>query len=345
MRRSAAALLLVLAACAGRTHAPADLTRPPPAAAWGPNDAELEWWYVASHSPASGLAFHVAFFKARVPPGLRVLGVPVRRFVARPFHVAHAAVTDLATGERWTTERSDVPWGASVCRGPPLSVGVGGWTLDERADGGFRLRAGPLALELDPGKPRTVHPPGWTEGHGTGRLLYQSATRLPFHGTWRGAPVRGEAWLDHQWGDLVPGATARWSWHGLHLDSGDDVMLYETTRPDGSAPVRVGTWTDAGGTTRPLEEVTMTATARVRGGAGRRYDVAYRVRARDLELTVTPVWARQEFRSRLARLAYWEGPVVVRGVFRGRAVTGVGMGEHFPVPRRAFVPGERTTRP
>jgi predicted secreted hydrolase len=242
-------------------------------------------------------------------------------------------VTDLATGERFSAERSDVPWGPTVCQGPPLCVGVGGWTLVERPDGGFAVRAGELALDLDPGKPRTVHPPGWSEGRGTGRLLYQSATRLPFRGTWRGAPIRGEAWLDHQWGDLVPGGTGRWSWYGLHLDSGDDVMVYDTTRPDGSGRVLAGTLTDARGTTRPLEEVTLTATSRVGGTSGRRYDVAHEIRARDLELSVTPLGHRQEFVSPLARWAYWEGPVRVRGVLHGRPVAGVGMGEHFPVPR------------
>lgn len=334
MSRAAAALLaLALSGCVSPGILPHDAEPLPAADDWSPRRSEVEWWYVAASSPESGLAFHVAFFRAHPPPGLRVLGLEARALRPGVAHVAHVAVTDLATGARCFEERWDVPFGGGGSAARPLRVHVAGWWLAETAGGGVHVEAGPLVLDVAPGKPRSYLLPSGTRDAGTGVAHYQSSTRSPYRGTLRGRPIAGEAWSDHQWGDLLPGTTARWDWHGLHLASGDDVMLYDVTRMDGGGRVVGGTRTDPWGAVHALEGLTIEATGCVSEGPRRTYDVGFRVRAQGLDLTIAPVFPREECRSATTRIDYWEGPVEVHGTLDGRPVTGVGMGEHLPRPR------------
>lgn len=191
---------LVLAACApvligvdpGRLPHPQD---------WDPKPAQVEWWYASGW--AEPYAFHFAFFKAYAPPGFRILGLPGSFF--GPFHAAHLALTDLRTGERVFLEVSDQDLLAPRGRtdpGPYLEVS--GWRF-YREDGGFRLLAGPVDLTFRPLKPPVVHPPGYSGTEETGRLYYQSYTRVQVQGRIREEEAKGEAWMDHQWGSSSPG--------------------------------------------------------------------------------------------------------------------------------------------
>lgn len=341
---------LLLAGCAAArapSGAPYDATPCPDA--WGPHPgAPMEWWYVSGQSAAAtppgqaALAFHAAFFRARVPAEQRLLGVPLAALLPGTYSLASLSVTDLTTGERLLWQHGDLPFGWACAQGPPqhprLALALGGLRLEELptpAPGGaprYGLTAGPLALTLVARTPRVVHPPGFSGGPGLGRLAYQSVPRLSFAGAWRGQPVEGLAWLDHQWGDQVPGRDARWDWHALHLDDGSDVMLYRLTRPDGGGRVLLGSRTRLGGSIEALRGLSLEPCGVWRGAGGRRYATAWRARADGLELQIDPLRPDQETPS-LSGVVYWEGPVRVEGTVDGRAVRGTGMGEHLPLPR------------
>ena len=64
--------------------------------------------------------------------------------------------------------------------------------------------------------------------------------------------VSGPAWLDREWSSqpLTANQTG-WDWFSLHLDSGEQVMLYRMRNKDGE-PYLTGTWIDAQGQTQPL---------------------------------------------------------------------------------------------
>ena len=333
MRRAWLVLWIALAGCAtaplqrGRT----DLA--PAVDDWGPHPgAPLEWWYVSSASPEAGLAFHVAFFRAHLPPEQRVLGIPVHRLFPGAYAIAHVSVTDLRTGERYLRARTDFPFGYARTAGEPLRLELGPWRLVEGGEQGrFTLRAGPLSLDLAVEKPPTVHPPGWSGSASLGRMAYQSIPRLRYEGTWRDRPVSGTAWMDHQWGEVIPLRDARWDWHGLHLSDGTDLMLYALSRPDGTHPCVQVTTTDAAGTTRALPEARLTPRSTWRSAQGRLYVVGWTLTLPGDSLTIRPLRLDQELVT-IPGIPYWEGPVVVEGTFRGRAVRGVGMGEHLPWP-------------
>lgn len=326
-------LWALLAGCAvARAPAPR-YDRMPSAQEWGPHlGAPLEWWYVSGVSPEAGVAFHAAFFRAQIPSHLGPLSVVARAAFPGTYSLASLSVTDVRTGERQQRQETDFPIACGVPCGALLTLHLPGWTLSERTPGGtLHLAAGDLEAVLTPLKPRTVHPPGWTGADHLGHLAYQSVTRLALAGRWRGRPFEGLAWMDHQWGDLIPGRDARWDWHGLHLSDGSDLMLYDLTRPDGSGRVTAGTLTDPAGVTRALSGLTLVPTRFWRAARRRAYALEWDVVGPGLSLRVRTLLDEQEVPS-LSGVTYWEGPVRVSGVRDGRPVTGTGMGEHLPWP-------------
>lgn len=311
-------LLAALGACAPVRSPAVRYAAAPAVGDWGPHPgAPMEWWYVSGFDPEGGLAFHAAFFRARL-----LLGT---------YSLAALSVTDLATGERHLWEQSDAPFPCACAQGHPLALRLGTWTLRERGPGHYALEAGPLALDLRAAAPRMLHPPGWSGGGDLGALAYQSVPRLQAQGRWRGRPVACLAWMDHQWGDLIPGHSARWDWHGLHLSDGSSVMAYRLTRLDGTGESLQGSRTDRHGAIRALEGLVTTPLATWRGSRGRVYATSWRIRAAGLDLTVRPVRDDLETPS-LSGVAYWEGPVRVQGTVDGQPVEGTGFGEHLPQP-------------
>ena len=276
----------------------------------------------------------MAFFRARIPPECGVLGIPWRTVLPGAYAIVNVSVTDLRTGERYVRQRSDLPFASGRLEGDPLRLGLGPWHLAEcGADGRYVLRVGPLDLTLHAEKPRTVHPPGWSGNAALGRMAYQSITRLRYEGTWRDRPVAGTAWMDHQWGRQIPLRDARWDWHGLHLDDGTDLMLYDLTDPQGADRCTLATATDAAGVTRALPGVRLVPLATWASPRGHRYVVGWTAEIDGETLTIRPLSLSEEV-SGLLGVPYWEGPVMVEGRFRGREVRGVGMGEHLPWPAR-----------
>ncbi len=325
--------LLVLAGCAQTPTARVVTDVVPAVDDWGPHHgAPLEWWYVSSACPETGLAFHVAFFRAQMPAERGVLGIPLRTLLPGAYGIANLSVTDLRTGERYVRQRSDIPFASGRLEGDPLRLELGPWRLAKCGPAGrYVLRVGPLDLTLQAEKPRTVHPPGCSGNAALGRMAYQSITRLRYEGTWRDRPVSGTAWMDHQWGWQVPMRDARWDWHGLQLDDGTDLMLYDLTDPEGTQRCTQATATDAAGVSRALSGVRLAPLATWRSPRGHLYVVGWTAEIDGEMLTIRPLTLDEEI-SGLLGVPYWEGPVVVEGRFRGREVRGVGMGEHLPWP-------------
>ncbi len=320
------AVTLTLVGCAPRLSG-VNPARPPSPRDWGPHPAPVEWWYVSAYLPEAGLAFHWAFFKAYAPRGWKVMGIPARDLYPYPIHAVHLAITDLRTGRRTVAEASDYPKGRARVAGRPLRLGLGGHRLYRRGDG-YRLVAPGVDLTLVPLKPPVVHPPGYSGTDRVGRMYYVSYTRLALLGRVAGRLVRGYAWMDHQWGDQLAGVRVGWDWFGLQLSDWSEVMLYRIRDARGRVVDLQGTLVGPDGRVRRLAGLSMAPLSFWTSPAsGYRYAVAWRVRARDLDLTLRPVRMAQELRTRTTRVAYWEGPVNGPGERAGHRVWARGMGE------------------
>ncbi len=63
-------------------------------------------------------------------------------------------------------------------------------------------------------------------------MAYESCPRLALRGRVDGSTVRGEAWIDHQWGNYgwlktLDGETEMlgWDWLGINLEDGTDLIV------------------------------------------------------------------------------------------------------------------------
>lgn len=146
--------------------------------------------------------------------------------------------------------------------------------------------------------------------------FFQASGTLEING--KRYQVSGPAWLDREWSSqpLTANQTG-WDWFSLHLDSGEQVMLYRMRQQDG-APYLTGTWIDAGGRTQLLHgaDIQLIAqdTARV---AGRLMPVrwAIRIPGKQLDIVINALnpnaWMN-------LRIPYWEGPVRLSGSHGGQ---------------------------
>ncbi|ANE43238.1 lipocalin family protein [Deinococcus puniceus] len=308
----AAAAAALLSACAP-TQTTFDPLVQPLATDLGPHNNLMEWWYVSGSLPEEGLAFHWAQFQVRPP------GVPL------PIMISHVAVTDLATGKVTFIEKNPAI-GSGTASFPPLKLTNGDWTFQQEG-GAFDLKAGPLNVRLTPQKGPVIHPPGYSGSPETGYLYYQGITRLALDGQINGRTVKGEAWLDHQWGNQIPGQAALWDWMAVQLAGGEDLMVYRVRTAAGKQTQLVGSIVDKAGVARAATNLTLEPGRTWTGSGGRVYTLSWRVKADEFDLNVDAVRDEQELLSRSTSIAYWEGPVRVSGTWRGQPETGKGMME------------------
>ncbi len=232
-------------------------------------DTRTEWWYVTGEfatEDGARFGFQVTVFRQGLDPAQPEPGAAPLR--ARHALAAHVALADLGAGTFAHVERlRRIGAGLAWASDTDLDVGIEDVTLRRTGDDTFAISAGArevgFALELDlvAEKPVVMH--GATgisrKGADAGNAsAYASIPRLTVQGTLRrgGAeqPVRGAAWLDHEWGSSQLGVgVVGWDWTGLRLDDGRELMLYRLRRADGSAsPFSAGTLVERDGTSRSL---------------------------------------------------------------------------------------------
>ena len=287
----------------------------PAATDFGAHENPMEWWYVSSYLPGEGLALHWAQFRVRDPR------------VPFPVFISHVAVTDLRSGQVTFLEQS--PDTGEVAF-PPLRIRQGAWTLTQagpQPTAPMTLKAGPLDLTLTPVKGPVLHPPGFSGSADTGVLFYQGITRLTLTGSVNGRAVQGEAWLDHQWGNQIPGQTALWDWFSVQLDGGRDLMVYRVRRLDGTVAQLIGSVVEPDGSVRAVRGLRAVPGEEWISPQGRKYTLGWQLVSDEFDLTVRAVRCEQELLSRSTRIAYWEGPIEVSGVWAGEQARGTGMME------------------
>jgi len=325
-----------------------------------------EWWYFtgtveAEGEPGRRFGYQVTFFRVGLAPG-RPPGDSA--WAARDALMGHAAVTDLSAGGHRFSE--------VLYRAAPLLAGFGeppdarlAWSLgppgtgvpwEARIDGSrFRVtaedrsRGFALDLELAPARAPVLQGPGGLsrksdrEGYAS---LYYSLTRLSTRGTLvldgRAFPVRGESWMDREFGSsqLAPDQ-AGWDWFALRLRDGRDLMLYLLRGADGRPRFRSGTLVGRDGSPTWLREgeFRVQVLRRWRSPAtGAEYPArwAIEVPAAGLSLRVDSAAADQENRGGRGP-DYWEGAVDVLGPGGEPAgegyveLTGYGTGNRPPI--------------
>lgn len=270
---------LLLGVAAGVGHgAPAPGVRPRrldfPADFGAHPDTRTEWWYLtgwlrpeaaadaAADEPTHG--FQLTFFRVRTG----VAADHPSRFAASQLVLAHAALSDLAARRLRHDQRSArAVLGVAGAAQGDTRAWLRDWRLERSGDvGASRYRAvlasdeagfgldleaattQPLLLQGEAGHSRKGPDPGQASH-------YYSQPQLALSGSLRvdgrARPVRGRAWLDHEWSDtLLHPQAVGWDWIGINLDDGAALTAFRLRRADGSTLYAGGSLRRAGGGVR-----------------------------------------------------------------------------------------------
>ena len=306
-------------------------------------DYKIEWWYYTGNvDDASGRRFgyQLTFFRVGVDPAPE----NPSRWAVRDLHMAHFAVSDLATGRFHVfdrLQRAGAGWaGASTER---YEVWNGAWRVEAQPDGSHRVQASASGIAIDfrlRGTDRVVtHGRDGYSQKGrdpSNASHYYSLPRLETRGAitvdGRRTDVSGTSWMDHEFGtSMLEADQLGWDWFALQLEDGRDVMLYQMRRRGGSRdPFSSGSIVarDGGVMRLGAGDYTLEATETWQSPVtGARYPVRWRVSiaSQRLSLDVRAAMNQQELHTPASTgVTYWEGAVDVAGQGGGSAVRGRG---------------------
>jgi geranylgeranyl pyrophosphate synthase/predicted secreted hydrolase len=231
----------------------------------------------------------------------------------------------------------------AVLKSAPLRVAWGDFRLaqvgpacllhfTEPGDAGRACR-----LRLSPLGPRREVDVRDETGAAPGHMAYFTYPRIRLSGQAGGEEVAGEAWLDHQWGDLgwlrsrpSGGRVLGWDWFGLNLEDGSDWVIAVHRDAQTGEPVgrHVTVWD---GRARHFSCALVLTPLRFWQAPRTRirHPVAWRIEAPELaaDLTFEPLSDTGEVPLFGPGRAIWEGPGTVVGTVVGRTVRGRAWGE------------------
>ncbi|KTT16101.1 carotenoid 1,2-hydratase [Pseudacidovorax intermedius] len=289
-------------------------------------ELRTEWWYATGRLEAEDGAvfgFQLTFFRSRVD-GTQALR---SAFAARQLIFAHAALSDLRAGRLHHDQRiARAGFGIAEAAEDDARVRLRDWSLRRDAASGAYAAEAPgadfgLSLRLAPTQPPLLQGQAGLSRKGpdaSQASYYYSQPQLAVQGRIAVAgqpprPVRGRAWLDHEWSEaLMHPEAVGWDWIGMNLDDGAALTAFRLRRADGSALWAGGSWRAAGDA--PVQAfgadtVRFTPRRRWTSPASRAtYPVAWTVETPAGRFEVASLLDDQELDSRGSTGAiYWEG--------------------------------------
>ncbi len=289
-------------------------------------DTRTEWWYLtgALQSGSRLFGFQVTFFRSRTG----VAADHPSRFAASQIVFGHAALTDVQRRQLRHDQRiARSGFGTAADEGD-TRIHLRDWSLQREGpaehsvyrtevqsdSAGFRYAltlstTQPVLLQGDAGYSRK----GPSPRHAS---HYYSQPQLSVDGQLtldgEALAVKGRAWLDHEWSQLLLDDEAvGWDWIGMNLDDGSALTAFRLRRADGSTLYAGGSFRAPGGAVRNFApgEVTLTAGRRWRSAASQAvYPVEWALESPAGRHTVKALIDEQELDSRGSTGAfYWEG--------------------------------------
>jgi predicted secreted hydrolase len=293
-----------------------------------------EWWYFTGHLEAGSgerFGFELTLFRFSLTPNLPGTGSAWR---TNQIFAAHFAVTDLDRRQfRFEERYSRGALGLAGAQTTPLRVWVENWSVEapdaaapwklHAAAQGYELRVDAQALSA----PVLNGEAGLSRksSDSSAASYYYSIPRMALRGQLvrdgRAFEVKGEAWLDREWGSgALSASQAGWDWFALQLDDGSALMFYSLRHRDGTQDAAsAGTWIAPDGAVRHLtsKDVRIAVLDHWTSPRGGRYPARWRVEIPQLMLDaeVRPLLADQELQT---NPRYWEGAVAVTGDRAGK---------------------------
>ena len=283
-----------------------------------PHNSPMEWWYYNGHlktTSGKNYSFHYTVFFVN---GLST------------HSVSHVSLADHQLQKNYTAQIRTAGGSSDSTTQNGFLFNHSGWLMSG-ADGIDQLKAGSDQFAFDLKLASSRAPVLQGKGgiitmENAGDSYYYSRPRLDVSGTLKihgnTEAVTGTAWFDHQWGELRTTAIT-WTWLGLMLDDGSDLMIYQFYDNTGKHLMNTGTLSkdgvtellpDTGIKLTPLETWTSKK-------SGLRYPVQWKLElpTQHIILTTKAVVNDSEFDARLTTYnIYWEGAVTVAGDRTGK---------------------------
>jgi geranylgeranyl pyrophosphate synthase/predicted secreted hydrolase len=188
-----------------------------------------------------------------------------------------------------------------------------------------------FSFRLAPSHPR-VHLPN-VEVPGGSAMDYVSYTRMSLDGEVDGMPVRGQAWLDHQWGSqgwFVSGSKQErilgWDWLGIQLDDDRELMIIvHRDQRSGKTLCQYAIEVDAGGIKHLYREFLLSPLGWwTSPRTGARYPVRWHIVLPEagIDLVFEPFAEDQEIPVLPPIRAVWEGAGRVSGTCGKKRLSG-----------------------
>jgi predicted secreted hydrolase len=286
---------------------------------------------IAADHPSRFAARQLVFAHAALTDLKRGRLLHDQRIARAGFGLAEAAAGDTAVSLRdWRLSRHSSGGVAATATATATGTGTGtgtGTVTGKSTGTGSRYRAEvasdsagfrfdfsfdttqPLLLQGDAGYSQKGPQPAQSSH-------YYSQPHLAVSGTLTeggvAMPVRGTAWLDHEWSNSLLAPTAvGWDWIGMNLDDGSALTAFRLRRSDGSAVYAGGSFRSASGVLRTFtnDEVQFTpgriwTSPQSRG----RYPVEWTLTTPSGRYQITALLDAQELDSRSSTgTIYWEG--------------------------------------
>ncbi|RMR00088.1 hypothetical protein ALP94_04531 [Pseudomonas savastanoi pv. glycinea] len=289
----------------------------------------IEWWYITANlKDEQGQSFGVQWtlFRNALRAGSQGSG-----WNDGTIWMGHAAVTSATqhyAAERYA--RGGVQQaGVNLA---PFSAWIDDWKLhsdsteiDPLTDMQLQAKGPQFAyqLHLTSSKPLVLQgTQGFSQKSEQGQASYyysqpyfQAKGELTIAG--KRYQVSGPAWLDREWSSqpLTANQTG-WDWFSVHLDSGEELMLYRMRQKQGE-PYLTGTWINADGSTQLLtaEDINLSPLANTRV-AGHDMPTRWSVKIPGKGLEITTEALNPKAWMDL-QIPYWEGPITLSGSHKG----------------------------
>ncbi|CAN2983142.1 MULTISPECIES: lipocalin-like domain-containing protein [Pseudomonas] len=292
----------------------------------GPHDGfRIEWWYVTANlKDAQGNVFGVQWTLFRnalkagpVEPGWRDSTV----------WLGHAAVTSAT--HHYAAERlARGGVGQAGAQAEPFNAWIDDWNFASRpgtasplADMQLKASGAQFAydLRLTSSRPLVLQGDGgYSRKSDQGQASYyysqpfftaSGSVSLDGH-TYQ---VSGPAWLDREWSSQPLAASQTgWDWFSLHLDCGEQLMLFRVREKDSDGYL-TGTWIDAQGHTETLHNSDIQLTPLTTTAIdGRNIPTRWSLKIPGKQLDITTEAVNPKAWMDLG-IPYWEGPVRFEG--------------------------------
>lgn len=298
----------------------------------------IEWWYwngTMQDKEGNEYAFMHCLFRTDIKKFKLLFNSIIPH---TPFYFSHSVVTDIAKRKAYP----HINYAAIVTRdsftkkllhvhyaNPIPTASDRASTITEPEPFAYEIQAELLDIRMTAQKkPMALGDKGYLKlTHES--TYYYSIPRLALEGTIkvgnRWIPIKGTAWMDHQWANPRLSRDS-WSWFSIQLSDKTDIVCFK--HASGTKETDYGHISKPDGTQASSQQIILTPTKYWSSRTTKTsYPLEWKIEIPDeqISLVVTPRVRNQEMLY--GGMHYWEGPTHITGTIGKKKVSGSGFME------------------